>query len=70
MFLLAAGLLAVVFGVVKGESWGWASTGPLGSMGAGVLVLLVFGAYETRTVASKRRPCRSAADSAPRCWCR
>ncbi|MFK4863968.1 DHA2 family efflux MFS transporter permease subunit [Streptomyces sp. CSMPJR101] len=49
--LLAAGLLAVVFGVVKGESWGWASAGTLGSIGAGVLVLLVFGVYETRTAA-------------------
>ncbi len=48
MVLPAAGLLAVVFGVVKGESWGWASAGTLG---AGVLVLLVFGVYETRTAA-------------------
>ena len=51
MVLPAAGLLAVVFGVVKGESWGWASAGTFGSIGAGVLVLLVFGVYETRTAA-------------------
>jgi EmrB/QacA subfamily drug resistance transporter len=46
--LLAAGLLAVVFGVVKGETWGWTSAGTLGAIGAGLAVLLVFGWYETR----------------------
>jgi EmrB/QacA subfamily drug resistance transporter len=46
--LLAAGLLAVVFGVVKGETWGWTSTGTLGAIAAGVVILLVFGWYETR----------------------
>lgn len=46
--LLAVGLLAVVFGVVKGETWGWTSAGTLGAMGAGVAVLLVFGCYENR----------------------
>ncbi|KUN16709.1 tetracenomycin C resistance and export protein [Streptomyces antibioticus] len=55
--LLALGLLAVVFGVVKGETWGWTSGGTLGAMTAGVLLLLVFGWYETR-VASPLLPMR------------
>lgn len=46
--LLALGLLAVVFGVVKGETWGWTSAGTLGTIIAGVLILLLFGRYETR----------------------
>ncbi|MFI6038280.1 MFS transporter [Streptomyces sp. NPDC051315] len=49
--LLALGLLAVVFGVVKGETWGWTSGGTLGAIAAGVLVLGVFGWYETRVAA-------------------
>lgn len=46
--LLALGLLAVVFGVVKGETWGWTSAGTLGSIIAGLVVLVLFGWYETR----------------------
>lgn len=46
--LLAAGLLAVIFGVVKGETWGWASVGTLGAIAGGVVVLVLFGWYETR----------------------
>ncbi|WP_406456730.1 MFS transporter [Streptomyces sp. NBC_00876] len=46
--LLALGLLALVFGVVKGETWGWTSAGTLGTIIAGVLILLLFGRYETR----------------------
>ncbi|WP_432056786.1 MFS transporter [Streptomyces sp. bgisy022] len=46
--LLAAGLLALVFGIVKGETWGWMSGGTLGSLAAGVALLVVFGWYETR----------------------
>jgi EmrB/QacA subfamily drug resistance transporter len=49
--LLALGLLAVVFGVVKGETWGWASGRTLGALAAGVVVLLAFGVYETRVAA-------------------
>ncbi|MEU3528123.1 DHA2 family efflux MFS transporter permease subunit [Streptomyces sp. NPDC038707] len=48
VILLAVGLLAVVFGVVKGETWGWTSGGTLGTIVAGVVVLLLFGWYETR----------------------
>ncbi|MEV5364619.1 MFS transporter [Streptomyces cellulosae] len=46
--VLAAGLLALVFGIVKGETWGWASGGTLGSIGAGLVLLVLFGWYETR----------------------
>ncbi|GHH43991.1 MFS transporter [Streptomyces candidus] len=55
--LLALGLLAVVFGVVKGETWGWTSFGTLGAISAGVVLLLVFGFAETR-VASPLLPMR------------
>ncbi|MFB7850264.1 MFS transporter [Streptomyces sp. NPDC056053] len=46
--LLAAGLLAVVFGVVKGETWGWTSGGTLGAIAAGLLLIVLFGRYEAR----------------------
>ncbi|CQR65359.1 MFS transporter [Streptomyces leeuwenhoekii] len=46
--LLAAGLLCVVFGVVKGETWGWSSAGTLGAVLAGLVILVLFGWYETR----------------------
>ncbi|WP_443046682.1 MFS transporter [Streptomyces sp. DSM 40750] len=46
--LLALGLIAVVFGVVKGETWGWTSAGTLGAIVGGVVVLVLFGWYETR----------------------
>ncbi|MEV0494088.1 MFS transporter [Streptomyces atratus] len=48
VILLALGLLCVVFGVVKGETWGWTSAGTLGAVAAGVLILVGFGWYETR----------------------
>ncbi|MFE9818447.1 MFS transporter [Streptomyces sp. NBC_00236] len=46
--LLAVGLLALVFGVVKGETWGWTSGGTLGAMGAGAVLLVAFGLHENR----------------------
>ncbi|MET9588311.1 MFS transporter [Streptomyces sp. NPDC006539] len=46
--LLALGLLCVVFGVVKGETWGWASAGTLAAVVTGVLLLILFGWYENR----------------------
>ncbi|GGS79659.1 MFS transporter [Streptomyces griseoviridis] len=55
--LLALGLLAIVFGVVKGETWGWTSGGTLGSIAAGMVIVLVFGFWETR-VASPLLPMR------------
>ncbi|MFK8843862.1 MFS transporter [Streptomyces sp. Ac-502] len=48
VILLALGLLLVVFGVVKGESWGWGAGSTLGVLAAGIVVLLAFGWYETR----------------------
>ncbi|MHA5048158.1 MFS transporter [Streptomyces sp. SD15] len=48
VILLALGLLSTVFGVVKGETWGWSSAGTWGAIGAGALILVVFGWYETR----------------------
>lgn len=56
--LLALGLLAVVFGVVKGESWGWTSGGTLGAIGAGLVILLAFGLHETRGAAAPLLPMR------------
>ncbi|MEU2223500.1 MFS transporter [Streptomyces sp. NPDC018347] len=47
--LLALGLLSVVFGVVKGETWGWTSAGTWTAILAGLLLLIVFGRHETRT---------------------
>jgi predicted MFS family arabinose efflux permease len=38
----------LVFGVVKGETWGWTSAGTLGAVVAGVAVLVIFGWYEAR----------------------
>ncbi|PVC69403.1 MFS transporter [Streptomyces sp. CS081A] len=49
--LLALGLLMLVFGVVKGETWGWASAGTLGAIGSGLLVLVLFGRWQTRIAA-------------------
>jgi EmrB/QacA subfamily drug resistance transporter len=46
--VLAAGLLALVFGIVKGETWGWTSAGTLGSIALGLVLLVLFGWYETR----------------------
>ncbi|MFD9499187.1 DHA2 family efflux MFS transporter permease subunit [Streptomyces sp. NPDC060035] len=48
VILLAVGLVALIFGVVKGETWGWTSGGTLGSIAAGLALLAVFCRYETR----------------------
>lgn len=48
VLLLAVGMLILVFGVVKGEGWGWASGTTLGTLAAGLVVLAVFCWYETR----------------------
>ncbi|KOT87402.1 tetracenomycin C resistance and export protein [Streptomyces sp. NRRL F-5755] len=63
--LLALGLLLVVFGVVKGETWGWGAGSTLGVLAAGVVVVLAFGWYERRL----ERPVsgsRTGADAARR----
>ncbi|GLX99972.1 MFS transporter [Actinoplanes sp. NBRC 101535] len=46
--LLAAGLLVLVFGVVKGETWGWGSAATLGTIAGGLAILIVFGLFESR----------------------
>ncbi|MGV9696194.1 MFS transporter [Streptomyces sp. NPDC003470] len=46
--LLAAGLLALVLGIVKAETWGWTSAGTLGTIALGLVLLVLFGWYETR----------------------
>ncbi|MGW4807553.1 MFS transporter [Kitasatospora sp. NPDC004272] len=48
VLLLALGLVALVFGVVKGESWGWGSAGTLGAIAAGLVLLALFVRHETR----------------------
>lgn len=48
VILLALGMLILVFGVVKGETWGWGSAATLGCLVLGVLVLAGFGLFETR----------------------
>jgi EmrB/QacA subfamily drug resistance transporter len=46
--LLALGMSALVFGVIKGETWGWTSGGTLGCLAAGLALLVLFCWYETR----------------------
>ncbi len=45
---LAIGLSAVLIGVSKGSVWGWSSAETIGSIVAGVLVLLVWGVHQLR----------------------
>ena len=45
---LAVGLVSALVGVSKGSEWGWGSGRTIGSIVAGVIVLLVWGAYELR----------------------
>lgn len=44
----AIGVVAVLVGVSKGNDWGWASPATLASIIGGVIVLVVWGAYELR----------------------
>jgi EmrB/QacA subfamily drug resistance transporter len=46
---LALGLLAVVYGLVEAQSWGWGTASTLGVIGAGLLLLVVFVLIEQRT---------------------
>ncbi|MFE5084339.1 MFS transporter [Streptomyces mirabilis] len=48
LLLLALGLVALVFGVVNGGTWGWGAGGTVGYIAGGLAVLLFFGWYETR----------------------
>lgn len=45
---IAVGLVAMLVGVTKGNDWGWSSPGTLGMVGAGVIVLVLWGFYEVR----------------------
>src|SRR4051794_19086010 len=49
--LAGAGLLGVVYGIVRGEALGWTSTTILASIGAGVVLLAGFVAWEARAAA-------------------
>jgi EmrB/QacA subfamily drug resistance transporter len=46
--LLSAGLVLVLLAVSEGNSWGWGSARTLGLLGAGTLVLVFWGWFETR----------------------
>ena len=50
-FTITAGLLTVVFGIVKSTLWGWGDPRTLGVLAAGVLLLVAFYVIETRSVA-------------------
>jgi EmrB/QacA subfamily drug resistance transporter len=39
---LALGLLAIVYGLIEAQSWGWGSSGTLGVVGAGLVLLVSF----------------------------
>jgi EmrB/QacA subfamily drug resistance transporter len=54
---LALGLLAIVYGLVKAQSWGWGSGGTLGLIGVGLAFLGAFVVVE-HTVASPLVPLR------------
>jgi MFS family permease len=45
---LAVGLVSVLVGVSKATTWGWTDARTLGAIAAGIVVLLVWGAYELR----------------------
>lgn len=45
---VTAGLVAIVFGIVKVQSWGWGSPRTIAVLGGGILLLLVFLAIEAR----------------------
>jgi EmrB/QacA subfamily drug resistance transporter len=48
---VTAGLLALVFGIVKAQAWGWGAGRTLGVMGAGLLLLALFALLESRNSA-------------------
>jgi EmrB/QacA subfamily drug resistance transporter len=49
--LASSGLLGVVFGIVRAQALGWTSTTVVGSIGAGVVLLAAFVAWELRAPA-------------------
>ncbi len=48
---VTAGLLAIVFGIVKAQAWGWGSGKTLGVLAFGVALLAIFVALESRSSA-------------------
>jgi len=48
---VTAGLLAIVFGIVKAQAWGWGSGKTIGALGIGLLLLAAFVAHEGRSTA-------------------
>jgi len=50
LVLASAGLFGIVWGLVRGNSVGWASAEIVGALAAGALVLAAFVAWELRTV--------------------
>ncbi len=48
---VTAGLLAIVFGIVKAQSWGWGSTKTLGVLAFGAILLAAFVLIESRSSA-------------------
>ncbi len=48
---VTAGLLAIVFGIVKAQAWGWGSARTIGALGLGALLLTAFVALESRSTA-------------------
>jgi EmrB/QacA subfamily drug resistance transporter len=54
--LASTGLLALVYGIVRGQSLGWASPEILASLGAGVALLAAFIAWERRAPAPMLPP--------------
>ena len=61
---LAVGLVAFLVGVSKATSWGWADARTLGAIVGGLLVLVLWGAFELRqdepwSTSARPRSCRS-----------
>ncbi|MDE3130348.1 MAG: DHA2 family efflux MFS transporter permease subunit, partial [Acidobacteriota bacterium] len=48
---VTAGLLAIVFGIVKAQAWGWGSDKTIGVLGLGALLLAAFVLLESRSAA-------------------
>jgi EmrB/QacA subfamily drug resistance transporter len=47
--LLAGGLFALVYGLIKAQEWGWTSTNTLAFLAVGIALLVAFGLVEART---------------------
>ncbi len=48
---VTAGLLAIVFGIVKAQPWGWGSSKTLGALALGAILLAAFVLIESRSPA-------------------